>query len=141
MLFDSVGIYEVPKWNVGLFTPHSAAELDELDALLFPNPPQIPGFIVRDILRLSAENGWVIHRALDQMLNGQDRTEAILPQLKMPLLLVWGSEDHITPENYGEAMHRLAPQSELEVIAGCGHMAPGQCTDLIGPKVVGFLER
>jgi len=141
LLFDSAGIYQLPRWDVGLFTPRTPAELDQLDALLMPYPPQVPGFIARDILRLSRDNGWVIHRALATMLTGQDATDNLLPQLKMPVLIVWGGEDLITPVSQGETMHKLVPQSQLEVFSGCGHLAPGQCADQIGPKVVEFVKQ
>jgi pimeloyl-ACP methyl ester carboxylesterase len=106
-----------------------------------PHPPRIPGFVAKDILRRSQRNGWVIHRAVGSMLQGNDTTDELLPQLKMPLLLVWGSEDLITPLSQAEKMHRLVPQSKLDVIQGCGHLAPGQCAAEIGPKVVDFLRR
>jgi pimeloyl-ACP methyl ester carboxylesterase len=141
MLFDSAGIAEKPAWDTRLFTPETAAELDQLDALLMPHPPQVPEFITRDILRTSKQDAWVIHRALATMLTGQDATDNLLPRLKMPLLLVWGAEDRITPLGQGEKMHRLAPQSELEVFAGCGHLAPVQCAGQIGPKVVEFVGK
>ena len=66
-----------------------------------PHPPRIPGFIARDILRLSRQNAWVIHRAMDSMLTGRDATDNVLPQLKMPVLIVWGEEDRITPLSRG----------------------------------------
>jgi pimeloyl-ACP methyl ester carboxylesterase len=140
MLFDSAGIYEKPVWDTALFTPTSNEELEQLDALLMPHPPTVPSFIAADILRVSRQDAWVIHRALDSMLTGKDATDALLPQLKMPVLLVWGSEDRITPLNQGEKMHKLMPQSQLDVIAGCGHLAPTQCADQIGPKLVDFLK-
>ncbi len=37
-------------------------------------------------------------------------------------------------------MHKLVLQSELDVIPGCGHLAPGQCAPQIAPKVLGFLK-
>jgi pimeloyl-ACP methyl ester carboxylesterase len=40
-----------------------------------------------------------------------------------------------------ERIHRLIPQSELDVIPGCGHLAPRQCTGQIGPDVVSFLKQ
>ena len=141
MLFDSAGIYQLPNWNVGLFTPRTAAEVDQLYVLLMPNPPSVPGFVARDILRVSNHRAWIIHRALATMLTGQDATDSILPQLKMPVLIVWGELDKITPLSQGEAMHKLVPQSELDVIPGCGHLAPGQCAAQIAPKVVGFLKQ
>jgi pimeloyl-ACP methyl ester carboxylesterase len=140
MLFDSAGIYETPAWDTRLFTPVSSVELDQLDALLMPHPPKVPGFIVSDILRISRENAWVIHRALQTMLTGHEATDSLLPQLKMPVLIVWGAQDHITPLGQGEKIHRLVPQSQLDVIPDCGHLAPVQCADKIGPKVDAFLK-
>ena len=140
MLFDSAGIYAKPDWDTGLFTPTTPAQLDALDALLMPDPPKVPGFVSRDLIRLSKRHAWVIHRALDSMLSGRDATDALLPKLKMPVLIVWGSLDRITPPSQGETMHRLAPQSELDVIPGCGHLAPRQCAAQIAPKVVEFVK-
>jgi pimeloyl-ACP methyl ester carboxylesterase len=59
----------------------------------------------------------------------------------MPVLIVWGAEDRIIPLSQGEMMHRLVPQTELDVIPGCGHLAPIQCSAQIGPKVVEFVKR
>jgi pimeloyl-ACP methyl ester carboxylesterase len=142
MLFDSVGINQAPKFDVRLFTPATPAEIDQLDALLYPHPHRIPGFVARDILRISNQNAWVIHRALDSMRTRQDATDNILPQLKMPVLIVWGDVDRLLPLEQGMTMHCLMPQSELLVVGpNCGHMAPVECTAQIGPKVVEFVKR
>lgn len=141
MLFDAVGLYQRPTWDTRLFTPRTPAEIDQLDALLMPNPPKVPRFMARDILRFSNDRAWVIHRAVDAMMTGNDTTDKLLPDLKMPMLIVWGAEDHIAPLSEGEKMHSLVPQSELEVFAGCGHLAQIQCSDRIGPKLVEFLKR
>ena len=141
ILFDSAGIYEAPEWNTNLFTPVSSVELDQLDALLMPHPPQVPRFIAADILRVSRKNAWVVHRALNSMLTGRDATDNLLPQVKMPVLIVWGGLDRITPLSQGEKIHKLVPQSQLEVIPTCGHLAPVQCADQIGPRVVQFLKQ
>ena len=140
MLFDSAGLMSRPTWNTDLFMPTSAVELDQLDALLMPHPPQVPSFIAHDILRFSHQHVWVIRRALDSMLSGHDVTDAELPQLKMPVLIVWGAEDHIIPLANGEKMHQLVPQSAFDVIPDCGHLAPVQCANKIGPKVGAFLK-
>jgi pimeloyl-ACP methyl ester carboxylesterase len=141
MLFDSAGLDVRPTWNTGLFTPSSAAELDQLDALLMPRPPQVPGYVARDILRDSRSHAWIIRRAMAAMLSGQDITDKLLPDLKMPVLLQWGELDRITPVDQAETMHRLIPQSQLEVFVGCGHLAPLECTTQMGPKVVSFLQQ
>lgn len=141
ILFDSAGIYEMPNWDVRLFTPQTPADLDKLDALLMPKPPKIPTFIAQDILRRSRQNAWVIHRAIDTMLTGNDATDKLLPGLKMPVLLIWGEDDLVTPLSQGQEMSELIPQSQLEFFPGCGHLAPSQCTDQIGPVVVEFLRQ
>jgi pimeloyl-ACP methyl ester carboxylesterase len=141
MLFDSAGLFVKPEWDTRLFSPTTPAELDQLNLLLMPHPPRVPAYIARDILRVSRNNAWVIHRAVAAMLTGQNATDTLLPKLPMPVLLVWGAEDRITPPSLGETMHQLAPQSELDLIPGCGHLAPGQCSAQVGPKVVEFLKR
>jgi len=141
MLFDSAGLFVLPAWDTGLFTPSNPAQLDQLDALLMPHPPNVPGFVARDILRVSDHRAWIIHRALDTMLTVQDATDKLLPQLKMPVLILWGGEDKITPPSLGETMHQILPQSEFDVIPGCGHLAPGQCAPQMAPMVVQFLKQ
>ena len=140
MLFDSAGLYVRPEWDTKLFTPISPAEVEKLDKLLMPHPPHLPEFVSRDILRVSEEHAWVIHRSLDAMLAGRETTDALLPQLKMRVLIVWGDVDQITPLSEGEKMHKLIPQSQMDVVAGCGHLAPNECAGAIGPEVVRFLS-
>jgi pimeloyl-ACP methyl ester carboxylesterase len=141
MLFDAAGLDVKPIWDTNLFTPTSAAQVRELDALLMPHPGPVPGFVASDIVRLSQKNGWVVTRALATMLSAQDVTDKLLPGLKMPVLIAWGALDQITPVGQAETIHRLIPQSELEVFPGCGHLAPLQCTSAMGPKAVQFLRR
>ena len=74
------------------------------------------------------------------MLAGRETTDALLPQLKMRVLIVWGEVDQITPLSEGEKMHKLIPQSQMDVVAGCGHLAPNECAGAIGPEVVRFLS-
>ena len=141
MLFDSAGLNVPPTFDTSLFIPSTAAQLDQLKALLSPQPQPIPAFIARDILRNFRLNGWVVERALATMLTAQDVVDNVLPQLKMPVLLVWGSLDRVTPLSDGDIMHRLIPQSQLDVFAGCGHMAPAECSAEVGPKVVAFAQQ
>jgi pimeloyl-ACP methyl ester carboxylesterase len=68
-------------------------------------------------------------------------TDEELPQLKMPVLILWGELDQITPVSEGQKMHSLIPQSEIEVFKGCGHLAPEQCSGAMGPVAMAFLQR
>lgn len=141
MLFDSAGLHSEPVWDTRLFTPSNADQVARLDALLMPKPPKLPGFVAHDILRVTHEQGWIVQRAMASMLTGQNTTDAMLPALKMPVLIVWGTEDHITPLDQGQAMAKLIPHAELDVFPGCGHLAPVQCANQIAPKMLEFVSR
>lgn len=140
MLFDSAGLHIDPNWDTRLFTPVNADQVAQLDALLMPNPPRLPGFVAGDILRVSHQQAWVIKRAIASMLTGHDTTDTLLPALRMPVLIVWGSLDHITPIDQGREMLKLIPHAHIDVIEGCGHLAPVQCSSQIAPAMVSFLS-
>jgi pimeloyl-ACP methyl ester carboxylesterase len=141
MLFDAAGLDVKPDWNTNLFMPNNADELNQLDALLMPHPPRIPSYVASDILRISLRHRWVMRRAMDSMLTAQDVTDKLLPALKMPVLIEWGELDRITPVAQAETIHQLIPQSKLDVIKGCGHLAPLECPGQMGPQVVAFLRK
>ncbi len=140
MLFDAGGLNVKPDWNTAVFWPTTPAQLAQLEALLTPHTQPIPGFVARDILRVSRQREWLEKRAMATMLTGKDATNSLLPKLKMPVLIAWGAEDHIFPVAQAETMHRLIPQSQLDVFAGCGHLAALQCARQMGPKVVAFVK-
>ena len=48
---------------------------------------------------------------------------AELPKLKMPVCLIWGKQDTITPPHVAEEFHSLIPGSELYWMDQCGHAA------------------
>jgi pimeloyl-ACP methyl ester carboxylesterase len=46
---------------------------------------------------------------------------ADLPKMKMPVCLIWGKNDTVTPPDVAEEFHRLLPNSELFWLDKCGH--------------------
>jgi len=139
ILMDSAGLTVPPTWDTKLFTPTTPAELDQLEALLMPHPPLVPRFVQQDMLRISASYSWVVKRALASMLTAKDVMDEELPSLKMPVLILWGKLDRITPLSEGEAIHGLIPQSRLVVASSCGHLAPQSCSSEFGPEISRFL--
>lgn len=141
-ILDSAGTRFALTWDTAIFEPDTPGKLAALDDLLMPGrAPHVPGFIQRDIFRFVRKHGWVVKRNMDSMLTGSDlMTAQNLVALRMPMLIVWGKQDHLIPVAVGEAMHRAVPQSEFVVVDGCGHLAPGQCAGQIGPVFRGFLD-
>jgi uncharacterized protein (TIGR04551 family) len=45
-----------------------------------------------------------------------------LPTVALPVLLLWGADDQVTPLRFGERLLRELPRAELKVYPGCGHL-------------------
>ncbi|HLK49716.1 MAG TPA: alpha/beta fold hydrolase [Bryobacteraceae bacterium] len=139
LLFDSAGLYFQPGFDSILFTPQTSAQVDQFLALVGA-PARFPEFVKRDFLAATKRDSWVVRRAWDSMIAGHDVLDSKFSALKMPMLIVWGREDRVTPLALGEAMHRAAPQSVLAVCGGAGHIAPSTCADRVNPAVLAFLS-
>lgn len=44
-----------------------------------------------------------------------------LPKIKIPICLIWGKNDIVTPPDVANAFHKLLPNSDLYWIDKCGH--------------------
>ena len=119
-----------------VYAEKSRVELKQFYALLMPNPPSVPGFVARDILRSVKSNAWIINRAMSSMLTGRDVTDKLLPESEdAGADCVGCRRPHHAAESRVRRCTNLIPQSEMDVIPGCGHLAPSQCAAKIGPGV------
>ncbi|MBT5090123.1 MAG: alpha/beta hydrolase, partial [Flavobacteriales bacterium] len=66
---------------------------------------------------------------------GQD-----LPHFKIPVCLIWGEHDKVTPPNVAEEFHELLPNSELHWIPLCGHAAMWEHPEEFSKIVLKFLN-
>jgi len=140
MLFDSAGMKFQLSFDQAIFTPQTSEQVDQLMAEVTPNAPRLPQFVKADYIRKTKRYGWVTQRALASMSSGADDLDEKFSALKIPLLLVWGKQDAMTPLSLGESMHRAAPQSILAIYDGCGHIAVVSCINQIAPTVLNFLS-
>lgn len=139
VVYDAAGLRYDTGFSQSIFHPTNAAELRRLQILLEPNSRPLPGFIARDALRKFAGQQWVIDRGMDSMFTGRDLVDSRLSDFTEPLLLVWGADDRLIPVALAEKMHALDPRSELDVVEGCGHLAPALCTTRVAAVTAEFL--
>jgi pimeloyl-ACP methyl ester carboxylesterase len=140
VIYDSAGIRHQVAGGTQIFHPTSEAELQHLANLLEPNQKPLPGFILRDALRHMGEGQWVVDRSMTSMEGGKDLLDTRLGGLTEPLLIVWGSDDQLLPLSIGQEMHGLVARSELDILTGCGHLAPKSCPDRAAAVTVDFLN-
>ncbi len=142
VLYDSAGLYFDLNMPVTLFSPSSRAELDALVARLEPNRPRlhVPAFAAHGLVRKFQANKWIVQRSVSSMLAGRDILDFRVGGLKMPVLIVWGTEDKLIPFTLAEHMHDLMPQSVLVGVPACGHLGPAECATQFVPSTVRFLD-
>jgi 2-hydroxy-6-oxonona-2,4-dienedioate hydrolase len=60
-----------------------------------------------------------------------------LPKFKIPVCLIWGKQDIVTPPEVAEEFHKLLPDSDLFWIDKCGHAPmmehPKEFNELLSP--------
>jgi pimeloyl-ACP methyl ester carboxylesterase len=140
MIYDSAGTYFVATFGPELFTPHDTAGVKKLIAILTPKPREMPEFAARAALRKLQKNAWVLNRSTASMLNGRDLLDFRLHNIQQPMLIVWGAQDELIPLSVGEAIHKSVPQSVLDIVQGCGHLAPSECSKPVIEGTVEFLK-
>ena len=140
VVYDSAGVYFPASDDVDVFTPTDPAGVRRLMTVLSPRPANMPDFVARDVLRKVERNAWVIHRSMAQMLTGRDLLDFRLHRIQRPTLVMWGSRDELIPLASGERMHELIPGSTLNVLEGCGHLAPSECWRPVLKSTVEFLK-
>lgn len=124
-------------------TSFSATNLDELRASFALQSDRLgwlPDFILRDMLRRSRQKAWVTRRSMRSMLAGDDLLDRKLERVRMPVLLVWGTNDRIVPFTLAAAMQREMPQARLVALEGCGHLAIIECRGEAMEAIVRFLR-
>ncbi len=124
VLYDSAGVYFQAGYDFSVFTPVDPGGVQRLLALLMPNPPAMPSFIMRDAVRTLRQNAWVVHRSVASMTSGSELLDFHLYALKQPMLIVWGEQDRLIPPSAGETIHRLVPRSVLALEPGCAISLP-----------------
>jgi 3-oxoadipate enol-lactonase len=72
----------------------------------------------------------------------RDRVDSrpTLASIDVPVLVLVGEEDRLTPPADSEAMVAALPDARLSRIAGAGHLAPLERPDEVAELIVGFLQ-
>jgi pimeloyl-ACP methyl ester carboxylesterase len=89
----------------------------------------MPGALRRSAQRRADQRGSADYRAASGTMRGtlvrivNEDLRALLPELRIPVLLIWGDRDTEAPIEDGRIMERLIPDAGLVVFEGAGHYA------------------
>jgi len=80
------------------------------------------------------------YRKAVALLTTFDR-RALLPEIRVPTLLLAGSDDRTAPASVMQRMAPRIPGAELEILEGCGHLGPMDQPEAFNTALLAFLHR
>jgi pimeloyl-ACP methyl ester carboxylesterase len=92
--------------------------------------------IVRDYVRLDFD----VYNRILMSLGDHDATD-LLPKLELPVMIVAGTKDAMTPLPLSRRMAEQLPDGELVVVEGGTHYLPIEFPEKLNAAVTRFLER
>jgi 4,5:9,10-diseco-3-hydroxy-5,9,17-trioxoandrosta-1(10),2-diene-4-oate hydrolase len=113
-------------------------------ALFFAHPAEVPDVWLAEQERMAQMPGFLeaTLSSLRDQLNVFGQYQVLLdslPQLQMPTLVVWGTDDLIFPkEQAQDAVSRLQ-QGQLALIPDCGHLPQVERPELFSAALSQFL--
>ncbi len=121
------------------FLPDTEKQLAEFRQRMAAKRHSLPLFVARDVVRRLRAQEWVLRRVMERGSKPEELLDGKLQNVTMPVLLLWGEQDTLTPFGWGEALHRQIPHSELVGLRDCGHIALHECRAVALPEIQTFL--
>lgn len=72
---------------------------------------------------------------------GRTDTTTSLPNIKIPTLVIGGSEDNLTPPDVMMSMTEKIPNAKFVLVEDAGHMTPIEQPDVVNKAIKDFLEK
>jgi pimeloyl-ACP methyl ester carboxylesterase len=98
--------------------------------------------LIEEMMNIAADNSGLAHpggyRAMAHSMAEADLRD-VLPQIRIPTLLIYGELDERSPLHVAEDLHARIPSAELAVIDGAGHMTNVEAPDEFNAHVRGFI--
>ncbi|MDE1162505.1 MAG: alpha/beta hydrolase [Acidobacteriaceae bacterium] len=141
VIFDAAGLESgQPRFPAGLFAPHDADDVQKLFSLMEPSAKPLPQNVAKAVAAAMTDNSGVIGKQYADISSAKDALDTKLGGFSKPLLILWGADDKLTPLAVGEKFHELVPNSELDILEGCGHLAPARCSAREAAATADFLK-
>jgi pimeloyl-ACP methyl ester carboxylesterase len=91
-------------------------------AFTMADAPYIPSPIIATLTRISISREKIGEKIYQELnLKFSLNPEEVLPQIKVPTLVVWGDQDKVINVSSTEVIKRLMPQAQVVIFKGVGH--------------------
>ena len=93
----------------------------------------------RKIVERSKKNSPIGVKGCLLAMAGRTDTTGYLSKIKLPTLVVCGSEDKLSPPNVMKAIADQIPNSKFVIVEGSGHMTPIENLQMVNKSIKEFL--
>jgi 2-hydroxy-6-oxonona-2,4-dienedioate hydrolase len=147
VLVDSAG-YSFAKAGVTAtrgemlaLNPSTLEGTKQLMSVIFANPSAIPMLTPEALFARHLRNGDgnTINMFIDSILRNEDVLDGKLSAIKVPTLVVWGREDHLTSLASGQAFAKDIPGAQMTILDKCGHVPQMECSVPFNATLTKFL--
>jgi len=109
----------------------------------FHHPERFPDWPARYAVQMRYRG--FRHAILSTLLASEQRDVTLeypgVGKLGLPVLLIWGKEDHTVPFALSEGIRKAIPQAEFHPIDDAGHIPYMEQPEVVNPIVIQFLRR
>ncbi len=124
----------------GKFIRVSRKFIAQQAAMVLFNPSIITPAFIEDIYATLSDRRQRLFLVRLAKAASNFEVKSLLPQLKGPVLLIWGRNDRITPPEVAYEFLAGLQRAELAFIDSCGHSPPLEQPRLFGKKLRRFLK-
>ncbi|MFX1312608.1 MAG: alpha/beta fold hydrolase [Promethearchaeota archaeon] len=77
----------------------------------------------------------------DQIFSMINEIKEYNPNINCPTLIIGGRLDNFAPEQMSEELHKMIPNSRLEILDMAGHFMPSQRTEVVNDLICNFIKK
>lgn len=107
----------------------------------FYNPKTVAESLVNEVFKIVTNNVQCFQIIKTAKTAQRNYVTEELQKIDIPVLLIWGNQDKITPPNVATEFHHLLKNSELYLIDECGHAPMMEQPEIFNMHVSKFLDK
>ncbi len=119
----------------------SREDMDRLLDFSFYKRPFIPDMVVDRLYENSAPRREWNRRIFKEIEAANTVVEDALPEISVPVLVLWGDKDRVLNVSATRTVQRVKPDAEIKILTDCGHAPMIERVDETAAIVLEFFQR
>ena len=100
-----------------------------------------PDDVRAELVEMSVRVGAKTYVRQNRAVSARGDLRHVLPTIAVPVSVIVGQEDRMTPVALSKEIHSLTPGSTLDILPGCGHLPPIETPERMAALLKTLLQR